>query len=103
MSIGVGVLGPVELRRDGVPVPLAGVPQRILLARLALAGGRAVPVPDLIDVLWEGEPPDNAVGNLHSYVSRLRRHTAIHREPGGYRLDAALDIDRVERLVAAAR
>jgi predicted ATPase len=103
VSIGVGVLGPVELRRDGVPVPLAGLPQRVLLARLALAAGRAVPVSELIDALWEDEPPENAVGNLHSYVSRLRRHVEIRREPGGYRLDAGLDIELVERLVAAAR
>ncbi|MEU4423834.1 BTAD domain-containing putative transcriptional regulator [Actinoplanes sp. NPDC024001] len=109
MVIDVGVLGPVELCRDGVPVPLTGAPQRVLLARLALAAGRPVPVADLIDALWEGEAPENAVGNLHSYVSRLRRHTggeAIRREPGGYRLDLpedALDLRRAERLVGQAR
>ncbi|MBG0567230.1 BTAD domain-containing putative transcriptional regulator [Actinoplanes aureus] len=109
MGIGVGVLGPVELSRDGVPIPLSGAPQRVLLARLALAAGRPVPVADLIDALWEGEPPENAVGNLHSYVSRLRRHTggdALRREPGGYRLHLpadALDITRAERLVTRAR
>ncbi|BAL87078.1 putative AfsR-family transcriptional regulator [Actinoplanes missouriensis 431] len=94
VGIRVGVLGPVELTRDGVPVPLTGVPQRVLLARLALAGGRPVSVAELIDALWEGAPPDNAVGNLHSYVSRLRRHTGgdvIRRDPGGYRL--ALESD----------
>ncbi len=109
MSVEVGVLGPVELRLDGVPVPLPGSPQRIVLARLALAAGRVVPVADLIEALWGDDPPDNALGNLHSYVSRLRRHTgaaAIRREPGGYRLDLpadAVDAVRVERLVAAAR
>ncbi|MEU4564475.1 BTAD domain-containing putative transcriptional regulator [Actinoplanes sp. NPDC023936] len=116
MGIRVGVLGPVELTRDGVPIPLTGMPQRVLLARLALAGGRPVSVAELIDALWEGEPPDNALGNLHSYVSRLRRHTGgdvIRRESGGYRLaltsdDHAgdgdgLDVDRVERLIARAR
>jgi DNA-binding SARP family transcriptional activator len=109
VGIGVGVLGPVELSRDGVPIPLSGAPQRVLLARLALAAGRPVPVADLIDALWEGEPPENAVGNLHSYVSRLRRHTggdALRREPGGYRLHLpadALDITRAERLVTRAR
>ncbi|GIE31688.1 hypothetical protein Ait01nite_047330 [Actinoplanes italicus] len=105
----MGVLGPVELCRDGEVVPLAGVPQRIVLARLALAGGRAVPVGDLIAALWDGEPPENALGNLHTYVSRLRRHTGgdvIRREPGGYRLDLpadAVDAGRVERLAVQAR
>ncbi|GGN05933.1 putative ATPase/DNA-binding SARP family transcriptional activator [Actinoplanes campanulatus] len=109
MGISVGVLGPVELRRDEVVVPLAGTPQRVLLARLALTGGRSVPVAELIEALWEGEPPDNAMGNLHSYVSRLRRCTggeALRREPGGYRLDlpdGAVDAERAERLAATAR
>ncbi|MFB4314964.1 BTAD domain-containing putative transcriptional regulator [Actinomadura sp. 21ATH] len=109
MGIEVGLLGPVELRLDGSPVPLPGLSQRIVLARLALAAGRAVPAGDLVDALWDGAPPDNATGNLHSYVSRLRRRTgadAIRREPGGYRLRlpaGALDTERVERLVAAAR
>ncbi|MDI6102579.1 BTAD domain-containing putative transcriptional regulator [Actinoplanes sp. NEAU-A12] len=109
MGIGIGLLGPVELSRDGAVIPLSGVPQRVLLARLALAGGRPVPVTDLIEALWEGEQPDNALGNLHSYVSRLRRCTGadvIRREPGGYRLDlpdGAVDTERVERLVETAR
>ncbi|MEU4691566.1 BTAD domain-containing putative transcriptional regulator [Actinoplanes sp. NPDC023714] len=111
MGIRVGVLGPVELVRDGRVIPLTGAPQRVLLARLALAGGRPVPVADLIDALWEAGPPDNAVGNLHSYVSRLRRQAGsevICREPGGYRLnlsggDGGTDVEIVERLVRRAR
>ncbi|MEU8818636.1 BTAD domain-containing putative transcriptional regulator [Actinoplanes sp. NPDC048796] len=108
MSVEVCLLGPVELRVGGRTAALTGAPQRVLLARLALAGGRVVPVGELIEALWEGEPPANALGNLHSYVSRLRRHAGgdvIRREPGGYRLvlpDGAVDIGRVERLVAAA-
>jgi predicted ATPase/DNA-binding SARP family transcriptional activator len=109
VGITVGVLGPVQLCRDDAVVPLAGVPQRIVLARLALAGGRVVPVTGLIEALWESGPPENPVGNLHSYVSRLRRHTGaavIRREPGGYRLDlpaGSVDAEQVERLAATAR
>lgn len=108
VRVEVGLLGPVELRVDGVPADLGGTPQRVLLARLALAGGRVVGAGELIEALWDAEPPDNAVGNLHSYVSRLRRRAgaaAIRREPGGYRLDlpaAAVDTERVARLVAEA-
>ncbi len=104
----VALLGTVELRLDGQAVPLPGAPQRVVLARLALAVGRVVPVADLVDALWE-QPPDNAVGNLHSYVSRLRRRTGpdvVCRAPAGYRLDLpseAVDTVRVERLVATAR
>ncbi|WP_433830024.1 BTAD domain-containing putative transcriptional regulator [Actinoplanes sp. CA-015351] len=107
MGIRVGVLGPVALSRDGRDIPLTGAPQRILLARLALAGGRPVGVPELLDALWDGEPPENAIGNLHSYVSRLRRHTGgdvIRREPGGYRLAGAeMETDIVRQLVETAR
>jgi predicted ATPase/DNA-binding SARP family transcriptional activator/tetratricopeptide (TPR) repeat protein len=100
----VGLLGPVELRVDGRPVALSGAPQRVVLARLALVGRRVVPIGELIEALWGDDPPGNAVGNLHSYVSKLRRHIAIHREPGGYRLsDEATDIGRAERLVAAGQ
>ncbi|MBM2620906.1 winged helix-turn-helix domain-containing protein [Actinoplanes sp. LDG1-06] len=106
MRVEVGLLGPIELRRDDRPAALPGAPQRALLARLALAGGRVVPTGDLLDLLWGDDPPGNATGNLHSYVSRLRRHTgadAIRREPGGYRLDLPVDVQRVERMAAAAR
>ncbi|MGP4044627.1 BTAD domain-containing putative transcriptional regulator [Streptomyces sp. 2A115] len=105
----VGLLGPVELRVGGRALPLASLPQRVLLAGLALRPRRVVPVAELIDALWDTEPPRGAVGNLHSYVSRLRGAVGgdrIGREPAGYRLDVAedqVDIGRVERQVAAAR
>ena len=109
MRVEIGLLGPVELWLAGSPTPLPSASQRVVLARLALAGGRVVPVGDLIEALWGDEPPGNAIGNLHSYVSRLRRLAGaglIRREPGGYRLDLpadAVDAARAERLVAAAR
>src|SRR5690606_13871560 len=80
-------------------------PQRVVLARLALSHPRAVPVPDLVAALWVGEPPPNAIGNLHGYVSKLRQRVerdTIVREPGGYRLaidDEGLDLHRARALV----
>ncbi|QOV34405.1 winged helix-turn-helix domain-containing protein [Streptomyces ferrugineus] len=105
----VGLLGPVELRVAGRAVPVPSLPQRVLLARLALRPQRVVPVAELVDSLWDEEPPRGAVGNLHSYVSRLRRLLGgdrIGREPAGYRLRVAaeqVDIGRVDLRVAAAR
>ncbi len=105
----VALLGPVEVRVGGTVVPLSSVPQRLVLARLVLARGRVVPVAELVDALWGDTPPANAVGNLHSYVSRLRRlvgSARLAREPAGYRLrlpDDRVDVIRVERLVADAR
>ncbi|MFE9647644.1 BTAD domain-containing putative transcriptional regulator [Streptomyces sp. NPDC006365] len=104
----IGLLGPIQVSVGGEALPLSSLPQRVLLARLALSPQKVVPVADLIDALWSEQPPRGAVGNLHSYVSRLRRVVGgerIDREPAGYRLRLEhdqVDIGRVERQVAAA-
>lgn len=101
----VALLGPTLLERDGRAVAVSGAPQRTVLARLALAVPRTVNDASLIDALWPGEAPDNASGNLQSYVSRLRRQIGaglVVREPAGYRLDLApehVDVVRFADLV----
>ncbi|QIS12015.1 hypothetical protein F5544_20760 [Nocardia arthritidis] len=97
----VGVLGPVEVRdAAGVPVPIGGVRVRMLVARLALAAGRPVPVEVLIDALWGEDVPADAGGALQALVSRLRRALrgvgAVDLVAGGYRL-AAVAPTRVTR------
>ena len=52
-----------------------------VLARLLVAGGRAVPVTRLIDELWPGEPPAQALSTIQGYVSRLRRALEPGRAP----------------------
>lgn len=52
-----------------------------VLARLLVAGGRAVPVTMLIDELWPGEPPAQALSTIQGYVSRLRRALEPGRAP----------------------
>ena len=51
----IRVLGPVEVLVDGHARPLPGAGERELLALLALAAGRVVPVPALIDALLHGQ------------------------------------------------
>jgi DNA-binding NarL/FixJ family response regulator/DNA-binding SARP family transcriptional activator len=75
------VLGPFEVRRGGSPLDLGGQRQRSVLARLVVAGGRAVPVSVLIDELWPGEPPAQALSTIQGYVSRLRRALEPNRAP----------------------
>ena len=59
-ALDVRVLGPFEvLRRRGV-VDVGGPQQRAVLAHLALARGRVVPVDRLIARLWGDEPPASA-------------------------------------------
>lgn len=57
-----------------------GSPQQCaMLAALLLRAGRAVSIEDLVDALWEVEPPARAVGMLRTYASRLRQRLEIDR------------------------
>lgn len=102
------LLGPVSVRKAGSTAAVRSRPQRIVLACLALEANRVVPMRTLVDALWPEDPPPNAAGNLHSYVSKLRRLVGPDRIPGehgGYRLDVdrdAVDAVRVEQLAGAA-
>ncbi|SEG85329.1 DNA-binding response regulator, NarL/FixJ family, contains REC and HTH domains [Nonomuraea solani] len=74
-------LGPFQAWADGAPLDLGGQRQRAVLARLLVAGGRAVPVNTLIDELWPGSPPAQALSTIQGYVSRLRRALEPDRAP----------------------
>ncbi|MEV5202898.1 BTAD domain-containing putative transcriptional regulator [Streptomyces sp. NPDC053720] len=92
------------LRDDGTAVTIGGARLRALLTVLALRPGRVVPATVLVDEVWDGEPPADAVGALQALVGRLRRalgHDAIVSADSGYRLAAgpdAVDLHRFERL-----
>ena len=102
----VGVLGAVEVRRDGVAVALPAGKTTELLARLALDVGRPVRVDVLIDDLW-GVPTGR--NTLQAKVSQLRRSLAepdvVRALDGAYLLDLepdAVDAERAVRLADAA-
>ncbi|MEV4150244.1 BTAD domain-containing putative transcriptional regulator [Amycolatopsis sp. NPDC049691] len=105
----VALLGPLRaVNDDGTPIDIGGARLRMLLARLALDAGRAVPADALVDGLWGGEPPADAANALQSLVSRLRKALPVPIEsgPGGYRLAVAredVDAERFERLAAEGR
>jgi DNA-binding SARP family transcriptional activator len=109
--IRVEVLGPLRLVVDGGVVDVRGPKRRAVLALLALAEGRTVPVDTLVDALWPSEVPESGRQALHSHVSRLRGHlgsaaATLQTQPDGYRLaleDDALDVARARSLLAAAR
>lgn len=101
-----GILGTTQaLRDDGTAVALGGARLRALLTVLALRPGRTVPATVLVDEVWDGDPPADAVGALQALVGRLRRalgRDAIGSVDNGYRLAAdpdAVDLHRFERLV----
>ena len=68
-----GLLGPLMVRIDGVPVPVPQGKQRVLLAALLLNAGRVVSMDDLAEALWGTAPPPSARVTLQNYVRRLRK------------------------------
>lgn len=106
----VEVLGPLRLIVDGAEVTVPGPKRRALLALLAVADGRTVPIDDLLDALWPGGLPASARATLQSHVSRLRGHLGpaadrLEGIGGGYRLRLGreeTDIGCAGRLLAAA-
>ncbi len=107
----VEVLGPLRLIVDGVAVDVRGPKRRAVLALLAIAEGRTVPVDSLVDALWPSEIPESGRQALHTHVSRLRGQldpaaARLQTRPEGYRLelgDDGLDVARARALLAAAR
>src|SRR5919107_21150 len=89
----LGVLGPLLLRGADGPVRLGSVRQRRLLTGLAAHLGQAVDVDVLVDLVWEGDPPADPPGAVHTNVARLRRllpqELRLETTPRGYRLAAA--------------
>jgi hypothetical protein len=102
------LLGPLEVRRGGVPCSLGGTKQRALLALLLLDANRVVALDRLVDDLWENTPK-TAIATIQVFVSRLRKllpEGALQTHPPGYLLrvePGSVDLRRFERLLDDAR
>jgi DNA-binding SARP family transcriptional activator len=103
------ILGPLEVRRDGAVLPLAGQRQRALLAVLLLHGNDVVPTERLVDRLWGEHPPKTATTSLQNGISQLRKllgAPALETRPSGYLLSVEpeqLDLLRFEALTKRAQ
>ncbi|MFC7725445.1 BTAD domain-containing putative transcriptional regulator [Nocardioides sp. GCM10028917] len=109
-----GVLGSLEIRGPGGRVELRGARERLLLAHLLAAGGRAVGTSALVEGLWGDDPPRTAGKALQNIVLRVRRALEPDRtgpsrvlvtERGGYRLvvdPLGVDAGRFEAMVRSA-
>ena len=75
-----GVLGPLEVWLDGVPVRLGGGRQRALLGMLLVRANELVRVEELVEQLFDEPQADRAVHALRVAVSRLR---AVLESAGG--------------------
>jgi predicted ATPase len=111
LPVRVEVLGPLRLLVDGHAVDVRGQKRRAVLALLALAEGRTVPVDHLVDALWPTEVPESGRQALHSHVFRLRAHLGpasarLQTRHDGYRLELGvdgLDVAQARALLATAR
>ncbi|MFS8101554.1 tetratricopeptide repeat protein [Lentzea alba] len=109
MNVEYRVLGPLEVLRDGVQVPVTAGRGRVLLATLLLRPNEFVSVDELVDRLWDGEPPtvDRAHKTLQMVVRRLRMAlgdaNCVRTTTGGYLAEVdpdRLDLTLFRRLVA---
>lgn len=114
--LSINILGPLRVRRGNVVIgshELGGPKPRQVLELLLLKLGTPVSKNHLIDVLWNGQPPAEALSTLESYVSVLRRHLqpgsgkggALRTVTGGYMIDRTmvdLDLDRFDDLLKQA-
>src|SRR5438309_7520497 len=72
-AVELGVLGPLQVRRDGAPVIIPGAKPRAILTMLGLHGGSVVSAETLLELLWGDNPPRTAAKALQTHISSLRR------------------------------
>ena len=106
------LLGPVEVRCDGVRADIGHTRQRAVLAVLLCEANRVVPADVMIDRVWGEDPPAAARDTMYGYVSLLRRAfercgagAVLPRIRGGYvaRVEPdRVDVARFRRLAGAA-
>src|SRR5689334_6984481 len=101
------VLGPLEVRSGGAPLPLRSAKQRALLAVFLLHVDEVVSSDRLIEAVWPEKPPGSATNLLQVHVSQLRkllgRPGLLVTSPPGYVLRVApaqLDSARFEQLLS---
>ncbi|WP_340685000.1 BTAD domain-containing putative transcriptional regulator [Amycolatopsis coloradensis] len=109
-GLGFGILGPLEVTRDGLPVAVGGPKLRVVLAALLLRANATVSLDELAEDLWGEHQPPTARKAAQLHALRLRRvlgdNAMIETRPDGYlmRLEPArLDLLRFRQLVGRAK
>ena len=74
MGLNIGFLGPLEVARDGVRVPMRGKRRAALLAALLMSPGSTASRDRLVDAVWGEMLPKDPTHALESLVSQLRRN-----------------------------
>jgi DNA-binding SARP family transcriptional activator len=103
------LLGPAGVRQGASTRLVSGRRQNILFASLALRPHSPIDTRELLDSLWEAEPPSDPGGALQSQVSRLRSFLGgqqVAYANGAYVLRVAagaIDVFAFEDLLREAR
>ncbi|MFD9792911.1 BTAD domain-containing putative transcriptional regulator [Streptomyces sp. NPDC059070] len=110
------LLGAVSVATETGDLALGPAKRRSLLAALLLKPNRPVPVDQLMDALWDHEPPPRARGVIQGHVSQLRtllgsadapaHGVSLETEGASYVLrlpERLVDAHRFEALMARAR
>jgi DNA-binding SARP family transcriptional activator len=100
-----GILGPLEVRRDGVRIEVPGTRQRAVLAVLLLSANQVVSSERLLNDVWGEDLPSAGTTALRVRVSQLRGALApdgdvIATRSPGYVINLEpdqLDVHRFER------
>ncbi|MEU5786069.1 BTAD domain-containing putative transcriptional regulator [Micromonospora lupini] len=116
-SLRLQVLGPLRLWRGDAELDPGPRQQALMLALLLARAGQPISKAQLIDLLWDDDPPVSASSMIHKYVGALRRRlepglslrdagSYLRRRGDGYffrSADSGLDLVAFRDLVQAAR
>lgn len=107
------VLGPLEIISSGVNIAPTALKPRQVVSLLVLRRNTVVPTAELIDTLWEDNPPASAMTTLQTYIYKLRKLLAghgmgdtLHTHASGYSMtipDSAVDLFRFEQRVSEGK
>jgi DNA-binding SARP family transcriptional activator len=107
------LIGPLDIRSCGEPIPVPAARQRNLLAALLLRANQPVAKQRLCEAIWGTATPDAAETTLRSYVMRLRRvlgpgiAARLSAQPPGYQFrlerDDEFDLLRLQGCIGRGK
>ncbi|MGW6568403.1 AfsR/SARP family transcriptional regulator [Streptomyces sp. NPDC054975] len=78
IKVHIGLLGPLTVTDQCIPIDIPGEKLRAIIATLALTAGTTVSSFALLDELWGEQPPRSAANSLQGHIARLRRSLVQH-------------------------
>ena len=73
VDVQFSLLGPLRAWRGPAEVDIGPNQQRATLALLLVRANELVSTDDLIELLWERNPPGSAINAIHKYIGAIRR------------------------------